>query len=129
MARVAWLLLGHLALGLGVVGIFLPLLPTTPFLLLAALAFSRSSPRLARWLHDHPRLGPPIRDWRDHGVIGRGAKLAVVAAVVLSVGGSLWLAIPWWALAVQVAILACVLLFVLTRPSQPLLREPAPGAR
>lgn len=129
MRRIAWLLLGHLSLGLGIVGIFLPLLPTTPFLLLAAVAFSRSSPRLARWLHEHPRLGPPIHDWRDHGVIGRGAKRLVVAAVAFSVGLSLWLAIPWWALAVQVAILGAVLAFVLTRPSQPVLRESRSGAR
>lgn len=119
MRRILWLLLGHLALVLGVIGIFLPLLPTTPFLLLAALAFSRSSPRLSRWLHDHPRLGPPIHDWRDHGVIGAGAKRLVVAAVALSIGLSVWLAIPWWALTVQAMILAAVLAFVLSRPSRP----------
>jgi len=129
MRRLAWLLLGHLSLGLGIIGIFLPLLPTTPFLLLAALAFSRSSPRLARWLHEHPRLGPPINDWRRHGVIGPGAKRLVVAAVALSLGLSVWLAIPWWALAVQVAILGAVLAFVLSRPSRPALRDPGPGAR
>ena len=120
MRRTLWLLLGHLSLVLGIIGAVLPLLPTTPFLLLSALAFSRSSPRLAHWLHEHPRLGPPIRNWREHGVIGRGAKVVVVVAAVVSLSGSLWLAIPWWALVAQATILALVLLFVLTRPSDPL---------
>lgn len=120
MRRLLWLLLGHLSLVLGIIGAVLPLLPTTPFLLLSALAFSRSSPRLARWLHEHPRLGPPIHNWQQHGVIGRGAKVVVVVVVIFSLSGSLWLAIPWWALAAQATILALVLLFVLTRPSDPL---------
>lgn len=128
MKRILWLLLGHLSLILGIIGAVLPLLPTTPFLLLSALAFSRSSPRLERWLHEHPRLGPPIRNWREHGVIGRGAKILVVAAAVVSLSGSLWLDIPWWALASQAVILSLVLLFVLTRPSAPL-REPSDSAR
>lgn len=129
MRRTLWLLLGHLSLGLGILGAFLPLLPTTPFLLLAAVSFSRSSPRLARWMEEHPRLGPPVLDWRNHGVIGRGAKRLVLVAVAFSVGLSLWLAIPLWALAVQVTILAAVLVFVLSRPSQPLLRRPPASER
>lgn len=128
MSRVLWLLLGHLSLALGIIGAVLPLLPTTPFLLLSAFAFSRSSPRLARWLHEHPRLGPPILNWRKHGVIGRGAKVVVVVAAVVSLSSSLWLAVPWWALAAQGVILSLVLLFVLTRPSRPL-READRSAR
>lgn len=128
MRRTLWLLLGHLSLALGIIGAVLPLLPTTPFLLLSALAFSRSSPRLARWLHEHPRLGPPILNWRKHGVIGRGAKILVVVAAVVSLSSSLWLAVPWWALAAQGVILSLVLLFVLTRPSRPL-READRSAR
>ncbi|MCC7321357.1 MAG: YbaN family protein [Rubellimicrobium sp.] len=119
MARQLWLALGVVALVVGIIGIAVPLLPTTPLLLLAALSFGRSSPRLARWLLRHPRLGPPIRDWRAHGVIRPGAKRLVLLAVALSLGGSAALGIRWWALAVQAVILGLVLAFVLTRPGTP----------
>jgi uncharacterized membrane protein YbaN (DUF454 family) len=63
--RAVWLLGGALALATGVVGIFLPLLPTTPFVLLAAFCFARGSPRWEAWLLAHPRFGPLVRDWRE----------------------------------------------------------------
>ena len=72
---------GFLAVGLGAVGIVLPLLPTTPFLLLAAFCFARSSERLHDWLINHPTFGPPILDWRDRGAIGRKAKILATASV------------------------------------------------
>ncbi len=91
--RALWLLIGLLATGAGIAGIVLPLVPTTPFLLVAAFAFARSSDRLHSWLVTHPRLGPPITDWRDHGAISRRAKvlavavmLATLAMAVLSAG-------------------------------------------
>jgi uncharacterized membrane protein YbaN (DUF454 family) len=74
--RLAFLALGLLALALGLVGIFVPLLPTTPFLILAAAAFARSSPRLEGWLLAHARFGPPLRAWRARGAISRPAKIA-----------------------------------------------------
>lgn len=81
--RLVLLGLGWAMVGLGLAGIFLPLLPTTPFLLLAAWLFSRSSPRLERWLTDHPMFGRPLRDWREEGAISRRAKLAAVALMGL----------------------------------------------
>jgi uncharacterized membrane protein YbaN (DUF454 family) len=83
-----WLMigLGWLALGLGVVGIFLPLLPTTPFVLLAAFFFSRGSERLHRWLREHPRFGGYVRDWEAEQVIPPFAKLASTLLMVPSVG-------------------------------------------
>lgn len=65
---------GLVCVGLGVTGIFLPLLPTTPFLLLAAACFVRSSPRLNDWLINHRTFGSYIRNYRDHGAISRGSR-------------------------------------------------------
>jgi uncharacterized membrane protein YbaN (DUF454 family) len=117
--RPLWIALGGLSVALGIAGIFLPLLPTTPFMLLAAFAFARSSPRLHGWLVAHPRFGPAIEDWRRHGAVSRRAKRYAVAAMAAA------LAIGWaggfgvTVLAVQAAVLALVALFVLTRPDPP----------
>ena len=71
MLRYVLLAIGWLSVALGVIGIFLPVLPTTPFLLLAAACFARSSPRFYQWLVEHPRLGPWIRDYLDGNGIDR----------------------------------------------------------
>jgi uncharacterized protein len=86
--RVFWIILGLLSLGLGTVGAFLPLLPTVPFLLLAAYSFSKSSERLHYWLINHRVLGPPIIAWRDGGVIGPRAKFMACGSIVASFGVS-----------------------------------------
>ena len=78
MMRLVYIAIGCTAVVLGVAGIFLPLLPTTPFLLLAAWAFARSSPRLEAWLVRHPRLGPPISAWRERGAIPARAKIVAI---------------------------------------------------
>jgi uncharacterized membrane protein YbaN (DUF454 family) len=78
-----WLFLS-LGLGfvaVGFVGIFLPVLPTTPFLILAAACFARSSPKLERWLLNHRRFGPGLRQWRERGAIPRQAKLMALAGM------------------------------------------------
>jgi uncharacterized membrane protein YbaN (DUF454 family) len=74
MRRTGFLALGCLLVALAFLGIFLPVLPTTPFLVLAAGCFARSSPRLERWLLDHRRFGPLLREWRERGAIPRRAK-------------------------------------------------------
>ena len=117
--RTAWLGVGLTATGLGLLGAVLPLLPTTVFLIVAAYAFARSSPRLHRWLVEHPRFGRPILDWQRHGSIGRRAKTAAVVVMALT------LAVSWLAgagdtlLLVQAAVIACVAAFILTRPNGP----------
>lgn len=88
-ARVLWLVAGAVALLTGVVGIVVPLLPTTPFVLLAAFCFSRGSARWERWLLAHPRLGPMVRDWRAHRAVPRRAKW--LATLMMGVG-SAWAA-------------------------------------
>ena len=108
-----------MALGIGVVGIVVPLLPTTPFLLLAAYCFSRGSRRLHDWLLNHPTLGPPIRDWREHRSVSGKAKLSAMIAIALIFGLSVLLEAPAWALALQGVILGGVTVFLLTRPAPP----------
>ena len=75
------MILGSVALVLGVVGVFLPLLPTTPFLLLAAALYFRSSPRLYEWLLAHPHLGTYIRNFRENRAIPLRVKIVSVALV------------------------------------------------
>ena len=92
-------ILGALSLGLGVAGIFLPLLPTTPLLLLAAWCFVRSSPRLYDWLLNHPRLGEYIRNFREYRAIPLRVKVVSVAMVWLTIGFCIISVVDewWWA--------------------------------
>lgn len=106
-----------LCLGLGGVGVFAPLLPTTPFMLLAAWAAARGHPGLHRWLHNHPRFGPLLRHWAAERAIPRRAKLMAVAAIGVS-----WLLL--WRLVDNLAavlaagaVMAGVSIYLLTRPS------------
>lgn len=84
--KVLLIALGTLSLGLGILGIFLPLLPTTPLLLLAAALYVRSSPRLYDWLINHPRLGTYIRNFRENKAIPLKAKILSVSMVWLTIG-------------------------------------------
>ena len=86
----------------GSVGLVVPGMPTTVFLLVALWAFSKSSARFRTWLHDHKHLGPPIRDWHEHRVIPARAKIAALAMMAASL-----------------AILVPVAAFILSRPSRP----------
>jgi uncharacterized protein len=89
LRRALWLLAGVVSLALGIVGIVLPLLPTTPFVLLAAACFSRGSVRCERWLLAHRTFGPLVRDWREHRAIPRRARQ--LAYLMMAVG-SAWAA-------------------------------------
>lgn len=117
--RACWLAVGLLALALGCVGIVVPLLPTTPFLLLAVFAFAQSSERLHDWLVEHPVLGTFIEDWRKHGAINRRAKLVSVVSMVAVFALSLALGLATPVLVAQAVALAGAATFVLTRPSPP----------
>lgn len=118
-ARLIWRLAGATALALGVLGIVLPLLPTTPFLLLAAFCFSRGSQRLHDWLVDHAHLGPPIRDWRQHRAITPRAKRVAALSMLVVIGVSLALGAPPKMLIAQAMVLTLVAAFLFSRPSPP----------
>lgn len=113
-----YLALGLVFAGLGIAGALLPVLPTTPFLILAAACFTRSSERLERWLLDHPRYGPTLTEWRERGAIPFKAKLLALAGTT-SGFLAVWLvgdAGPA-VLAFTALLIAVGLTYVFTRPS------------
>lgn len=94
--RWVWLAAGGVSLLLGVVGAFVPLLPTVPFVLLAAFCFSRGSERCEQWLLEHPTLGPPVRQWREQRAVPLRAKRIAWSMMALSsVLAAWWLPAPW----------------------------------
>lgn len=115
--RILWLAGGGTSLAFGAAGIVLPLLPTVPFLLLAAFCFARSSDRLHHWLITHPTLGPPIEDWRRSGAIGKNAKIAASVSMLAALGLSFVLGVRTEILAIQAAVLVGVATFIWTRPA------------
>ena len=119
LKRAAWLTLGILALGLGILGVALPLLPTTPFLLLAAFAFARSSNRLHNWLIRHHIFGPIIEHWRRYGAIDRRTKIVGTVSMVLIFALSFAMRISPIVLIVQGMVLTACAAFVLSRPAPP----------
>jgi len=115
--RTAFLILGLALVLLGVAGLVLPLLPGTPLLIAAAACFARSSPRFESYLVNHPRLGAPIRAWRETGAIPLRAKIIALAAMAASI----WIVTagnaPDMAKAAAVSIMAGAAVFVATRPN------------
>ena len=114
-----WLMLGLIATGCGVAGAVLPLVPTTPFLLLAAYAFARSSPRFHGWLVNHRRFGPLILNWQRHGSIDPRSKRMALAVMAVALLSSWLLGASARILAIQAVVLACSATFILTRPDGP----------
>lgn len=109
--------LGLFFTGLGFVGAFLPVLPTVPFLILAAACFTRSSARMEAWLLNHPQFGPLLRDWREKGAIPRRAKWMAAAGCSFGFLLFLWGSQPGWPLILPVAaIMGFGVVFVFTRP-------------
>lgn len=92
-----WRLLALISLALGIIGAFLPLLPTVPFVIGAAWAASKGWPRLESWLLDHPVFGDSIRQWRDRGAIPRRAKWAAALMMTASAVMLQFMTLPAWA--------------------------------
>lgn len=113
--------IGLVFVALGFVGVFVPLLPTTPFLLVAAGCFARSSPAFHQWLFNHRILGHYVRDWERNRSIPLSAKILAVVTMSASLA---WLALGTNAPAIAVwmtgAILVCVAAWLVTRPTSKL---------
>ncbi len=116
--RWLYLALALIFLGLGILGAFLPVLPTTPFILLSAWAAARSSPRLLHWLEHHTAFGPMIRDWRRGGVVRRRAKWMSTGFMSASGAYLLWSSHPRWAAWAAIACMGTVALWLWRRPER-----------
>ncbi len=117
--RFLWLIGGFIALGLGIAGFILPLLPHTVFLLIAAFCFSHGSERLHNWLINHKYFGPPIKDWNEHGAIPFNAKIIATIMMGLALASAFLLHAPKAVIIAQIIILPLVGLFIWSRPNGP----------
>jgi|SRR5690606_8838030 len=114
--RWVFAILAYAFAGLALAGVLVPGLPTTPFVLLAAWAASRGSERLDAWLKNHPRLGPPLREWREEGAVSPRAKLLAVTLLAVS-WVTMWrIGTRSWLLGAIMMLFAVVASFVVTRP-------------
>jgi uncharacterized membrane protein YbaN (DUF454 family) len=95
--KILYIILGSVSLGLGILGVFLPVLPTTPFLLLTAALYLKGSPRLYEWLINHRYLGPYIRNFRENKAIPLRVKIVSVGLLWATILLSAFLAVNvWW---------------------------------
>jgi uncharacterized membrane protein YbaN (DUF454 family) len=116
MKRIILLIIGLLAMALATLGVILPLLPTTPFLLLAAWCFARSSPRFHHWLLHRSLFGPYLRHWQKHRALPPKAKGRMVVFTVITFSVSLWLVNILWVRLLLVCLLCILILFMLRLP-------------
>lgn len=123
--RILLLCLGWAFVGLGLLGALLPVLPTTPFMLVALWCFARSSERFHGWLYNHALFGPPLQQWEQHRVIPVRAKVVALTAMTGSiVYVGFFSEAPGWLVAIAGAVIAFGAWFILTKPS----RVPDDGA-
>ena len=116
MSRGVYAILGWVAVGLGLIGAVLPVLPTTPFMILAAFLFAKGSPRARTWLIERSGFGPNILDWEREGAIARRAKIWAIGTMAAVLLVSVLLGLPAWVLFVQAGLMGPVAVFLWTRP-------------
>lgn len=114
--RLCYLVLAYLSLGLALLGLILPGLPATEFVLLAAWASSKSSPRLNRWLHEHRLFGPMLNNWTRGGVIARRHKLYASLGMLACFALLLWHEPPLWLLLTAGGSMFCGACWIWSRP-------------
>lgn len=115
--RSIWFIFGVICMGLGLIGVVLPLLPTVPFMLLAAFCFARSSERMHSWLVNHRVFGPAIADWNRSGAISKTGKRAATVSIAVVFSISVFMGLRPIILGIQAVTLGAVLIFIWTRPS------------
>ncbi|HKM37082.1 MAG TPA: YbaN family protein [Thiopseudomonas sp.] len=111
---------GCISVALGVIGIFLPVLPTTPFLLLAAACFARSSKRFYLWLVMHPRLGPWVRDYLDGQGLPLKGKVWALGLMWTSISVSMWIVPLFWVRICMLISAISVSIYILKQKTRPL---------
>ena len=113
--RLLWTLAGLLSLTLGIIGVFLPVLPATPLVLVAAFCFGKGSPALRRWILAHETFGPMVVNWEKTGAIPRKAKRWTCGAMAITLLACLTLSLPLWIYILQAILMAIGAMYVLTR--------------
>lgn len=117
--RWAWLTLAYVSLGLGIIGIFVPVMPTSPFVIVAALAAARGSKRMHFRLLRDKRFGHMIRDWHRYGAVQRSAKWLATIAMACSAAGMLWFATDPLLPMIVIGIMLVVDIWLWLRPEPP----------
>ncbi|MEZ5063312.1 MAG: YbaN family protein [bacterium] len=120
--RALLIVVGWIFVALGVAGIFLPLVPTTPFLLVAAACFARGSERFYVWLLSNPTLGPVLREWRQHRTVPRRARVTAQILILVTFGSTIAFFAPSTAVRVLLGVMGSVAFVFVSR--LPVTREP-----
>lgn len=116
--RTVYFIFGWIFFSAGFLGVFLPVLPTTPFMLLALWMFSQSSERFHNWLYEHRVFGPPLQRWFEHRVVPPIAKLMSISMMALSFAYVLtYTAVPWWGDLIIGSIMLATAWYILSKPS------------
>ena len=116
-AQFGYLVLAYLATAFGIAGVFLPLLPTTPFLLVAVWAASRGSPRVHDWIYSQPQFARLINNWHEQGAVPLGAKWLATAMMIVSWSFLLWSEYHWGLLLGMSLFFLGIGIFLWTRPN------------
>ena len=115
--RTFYLTLGYASFALGILGVVLPVLPTTPFIILAAWCFTRSNPALAARLYNHPRFGSLLTTWRDQRAIPSRVKIYALAVMAASYAATVWLTTSPYVPFILAAVMGGVGYYIVTRPT------------
>jgi uncharacterized membrane protein YbaN (DUF454 family) len=122
--RYAMIGLAMFFLLLGFIGVFLPIMPTTPFVLLAAVCFARSSPRFYNWLMNHQWFGPSLRDWKTTRGIRRKVKIVAITVLTLSMAPTIIFVIPIMGVKILMTVIGLIVAaFIATRPDPEAVRN------
>ncbi len=118
--RPFFMAIGFVCVGIGMLGAVLPLLPATPFLLIALWAFSRSSQRFHHWLYTHPRFGPRLQEWKKYGTVPVRVKVSAISAMGVSFALMAFvMRVKWPVLAASGSLMLIGAAYILSRPSRP----------